>query len=55
VELSVALAMLALATAIVWPRWTLLNERGREDTAHRWAVEERRRAMLADERAVDAG
>lgn len=48
VEMSVALAMLALATALAWPRWTALSGRAEAAQAHRRTVEVRRRALLGD-------
>jgi prepilin-type N-terminal cleavage/methylation domain-containing protein len=48
IELSVALALLALALTVVWPRWADVNDRGKDEAAHRQAIELHRRALLSD-------
>ena len=51
VELCVALAILALVTAIAWPRWNDFVNRSAGDDLRRREIESRRHAVFGSEDA----
>ncbi len=54
IELTVALAMLALAMAITWPRWNEVRDRGTGAALRQRETERKRRAWLSEEGSSDA-